>query len=409
MARTTADFGSGTRVSDYISLGILTKAFPRDRIDRILFESGRLSIRERSLPAHVTLYYVIALSLFMQQSYGAVLRCLFEGIRWLQFKGVRIAYASTSAISRARERLGVAPVKQLYEETVAPVATRGTPGAWYRKWRVVSLDGSTLDVADTQANAAHWGRQSLRKGRTAFPQLRFVSLVENGTHVLFATEFGPYTTSEVRLADALLGKLHSGMLCIADRGFFGCERWERARASGAELLWRVKKNIRFKEIERLADGSFLATLPEQTQKSRETGQPTIVRVIEYELLHEQMDEPFYRVITTILDPEQAPAHDLAVLYHERWEIETAFDELKTHLRGARIVLRSKTPEMVTQEMYGLLMAHYAIRELMYQAACLGKVDPDKLSFVHSVNTVRVKMPLSHCFSPSRHRMDGPIP
>lgn len=408
MARTPADFESGTRVSDYISLGILTKAFPRDRIDRILLETRRSSIRTRSLPAHVTMYYVIALALFMQQSYDAVLRCLFEGIRWLQFNGVRIAYASPSAVSRARERLGVAPVKQLYEETVAPVASRGTPGAWYRGWRVVSLDGSTLDVADTQANAAHWGRQSLRKGRTAFPQLRFVSLVENGTHVLFATEFGPYTTAEVRLADALLEKLHSGMLCIADRGFFGCERWERARATGADLLWRVKKNIRFKEIERLADGSFLATLPEQTQKTRETGQPTIVRVIEYELLREQTEEPFYRVITTILDPEQAPAHDLAVLYHERWEIETAFDELKTHLRGARIVLRSKTPEMVTQEMYGLLMAHYAIRELMYQAARLGEVDPDKLSFVHSVNTVRVKMPLSHRFPPSGPRVDGQV-
>ena len=402
MARTTADFQSGTRVSDYISLGILTKAFPRDRIDRILLESGRSSIRERSLPAHVTMHYVIALALFMQQSYGAVLRCLFEGIRWLRCNGVRIAYASPSAISRARERLGVEPVKQLCEETVAPVAEPGTPGAWYRGWRVISLDGSTLDVADTKANAEYWGRQSLKKGQTAFPQMRFVSLVENGTHVLFATEFGPYATAEVRLADLLLDKLCGEMLCIADRGLFGCERWERARATGAELLWRVKRNIRFKEIERLADGSFLATLPEQTRKSREAGHPTIVRVIDYALLHEETDEPFYRVITTILDHELAPAHELAVLYHERWEIETAFDELKTHLRGARIVLRSKTPEMVKQEMYGLLMAHYAIRELMHQAACLGEVDPDKLSFVHSVNTVRVKMPLSHCFPPSGH-------
>ena len=398
MARTMAGLPKGTRVSDHISLGVVTKTFPLPLIRRILTETDRTSRRERDLPAPVMVYYVIALALYMQVSYREVLRCLLEGLRWLAGPDATIHAASPSGISQARTRLGAAPVRRLYEVVVVPIATRATPGAWYRAHRVVSLDGTTLEVADTQANATAFGRPSSSRGVNAtgaFPQLRLVGLVETGTHVVFGAAMGPYATSEAALARAVLPALGSGMLCLADRYFLGFDLWRQAAATGAALVWRAKANQIFPVEKRYADGSYRSTLRANRHCRSDDRTPIPVRVIEYTLPGVPDAEPSYRLVTTLRDPETAPAAELAALYHERWEIEGAFDELKTHLRGARIVLRSKTPELVRQEAYGLLLAHFAVRGLMHEAALAATPtprDPDTLSFVHAVRVLRRTLP-----------------
>lgn len=391
MARTVAELPSGTRITDFISLGVLTKTFPLAAIQAVLGGTGKTSVRQRDLPAHVVVYYVIALALYMQSSYREVLRCLLEGIQWLLGPGATVKVAGKSGISQARTRLGWEPLQQLHDEVVKPIAVESTKGAWYRTWRLVSMDGSTLDTADEKDNERTFGRPSASRGRSAFPQVRFVSLVENGTHVLFGTRLGGVETGEITLAKQVLSRLVKGMLCLADRNFFGFELWNQARGTGADLLWRVKKNLRLPCEKRLPDGSYLSRVYASPKEQRHGQNGIFVRVMEYRLERVPGAEPIYRLLTTILDHEAAPATELAALYHERWEIETALDELKTHLRGSRIVLRSKTPDLVRQEFYGLMMAHFAIRGLMHEAALKANEDPDKLSFLHAVRVVRRKI------------------
>jgi hypothetical protein len=343
---------------------------------------------------------VIALALYMQSSYGEVLRCLLEGLQWLRDPSARVRVAGKSGISQARTRLGWEPLRQLHDEQVKPVAVRQTRGAWYRDWRLVSLDGSTLDVADEKANEEAFGRPGASRGSSAYPQIRFVSLVENGTHVLFGSQTGGYATGEITLAKTVLPRLSKGMLCLADRNFFGFALWQLAQGTGADLLWRLKKNMRMACESRLADGSYLSHVYPSERDWRHKTNGIAVRVIDYRLEGVEDAEPIYRLATTILDPDQAPASELAALYHERWEIETAFDELKTHLRGAHIVLRSKTPDLVRQEFYGLLMAHFAIRGLMHEAALKADLDPDRLSFLHAVRVIRRKMAVYPAIPPS---------
>jgi hypothetical protein len=329
-----------------------------------------------------------------------VLRCLLEGVVWLSDPSVEIRVTGNSGISQARTRLGWEPVRQLYEEVVKPIAKPSTRGAWYREWRIVSIDGSTLDVADEMANASAFGRPVSGRGEGGFPQIRFASLVENGTHVLFGAQMGGYATSEVALAKTVLPNLRADMLCLADRGFFGFPLWSLAAGTGARLLWRVKRNMRFPCEKRLPDGSYLSrTYPSQTDQKRGTN-GVVLRVIEYRLEGVAGSDPIYRLVTTVLDHEKAPATELAALYHDRWEIETTFDELKTHLRGSRIILRSKTPDLVQQEFYGLLMAHFAVRGLMHEAALKSREYPDRLSFLHAVRVIRRKMTLFGAISPS---------
>jgi Insertion element 4 transposase N-terminal/Transposase DDE domain len=400
MARTIAELPKGSRITDYISLGVVAKAFPVATVKSVLDATGRSSRRQRELPAHVVIYYVIALALYMQSSYREVLRCLLEGIQWLLNPTARIKVTGKSGISQARTRLGVEPLRQLHDQVVRPIAIEATRGAWYRGWRVVSLDGSTMDVADESVNDKAFGRPGASRGKSAYPQIRFVSLVENGTHVLFGTQMGRCGTGELALAKGVLPWLGQGMLCLADRYFFGFELWHQAQATGVELLWRIRKNLRLACERRLADGSYLSRIYPAEQDRRRHTNGTVVRVIDYRLAGVAGAEPIYRLITTIIDPEKAPAHELAALYHERWEIETALDELKTHLRGARIVLRSKTPDLVRQEFYGLMMAHFAIRGLMHEAALKADEDPDRLSFVHAVRVIRRKLPIFHAIPPT---------
>jgi hypothetical protein len=399
MAGIPAGLPAGVRLSDHISLGVIAKTFPPERVRRVLAETGKASERERDLPAQVMVYYAIALALYMGSGTREVLRCLLEGLRWL-WGAEAVKVAGKSGISQARSRLGEAPLRRLYDEVVRPIATPATKGSWHRRWRLVSLDGSCLDVADTEDNRAAFGCPGAGRGESAFPQLRFVALVENGTHVLFGARLGPYAEGETTLAHDVLGALRPGMLCLADRQFFGHALWQAAVAGGADLLWRGKHNLRLPREAVLADGSYLTTVYPGDKERRHRRGGVRVRVVEYRLEGIAEAEPLYRLVTSILDPAQAPAAELAALYHERWEVEGALAELKTQLRGARVVLRSKTPELVRQEFWGLLLAHFAVRGLMHEAALKADEDPDRLSFSHAVRVVRRKVPLFAALSPS---------
>jgi hypothetical protein len=287
-------------------------------------------------------------------------------------------------------RLGSEPLRALFDAVAVPLAEPGTEGAFYRDLRLVSIDGTCLDVADTPANEAEFGRPESGRGAkvAAFPQVRLVGLGECGTHALLKVKTGPYQSGEQTLAADLLGGLGPGMLCLADRLFYGFELWKQASATGAELVWRTKSNHRLPVLERLSDGSYRSELFAWSDRGRRDG--TAVRVVEYAL-----DDPGrrqadsrYRLLTTILDPERAPAEELAPLYAQRWEFEGALDELKVHQRGPRVVLRSKTPDGVIQEVYGHLCVHYAIRWLMHTVALASGHDPDRISFIRSLRVAR---------------------
>lgn len=406
MARTSAGLPAGTRLTDHISLGVLTASFPIETVQEALLSTGRVSQRERALPAHVMMYYAIALALYADVSTREVLRCLLEGARWLGDPGAGVEPAGPSGISQARTRLGAAPLEELYRTVVEPVAVEGTPGAWYRGWRVMSLDGTTLDVADTRANARAFGRPASARGvnKTGpFPQLRVVGLLETGTHVICGAQLGTYGTSEVTLATAVLPALTGEMLCLADRGLLGFDLWRTAQATGAALLWRVRATFTLPMLERWADGSYRSELRWNPQCASTDRTPIPVRVIAYTLPGAPGAQGTYRLVTNILEPARAPAAELAALYHERWEIETAFDEFKTHLRGAHRVFRSKTPELVRQEAWGFLLAHFAIRGLMHDAALGARPqarDPDTLSFTHALRVTRRTLPHLAAVPPS---------
>ena len=320
MSRAVATLPAGSRITDYISLGVVAKTFPLDKIHAALAATKRESVRHRDLPGHVTVYYVIALAMYRQSSYREVLRCLLEGIQWLAGPSASINVAGNSAISQARTRLGWEPLRHLHDEVVKPIAVAATKGAWYSSWRLVSMDGSTLDIADEKGNDEAFGRPGASRGKSAYPQIRFVSLVENGTHVLFGSRMADYATSEIALAKTILPSLSKGMLCLADRGFFGFEMWKQAAATGADLLWRVRKNILLPCEKRLPDGSYLSRIYPSPQDQRRKSSGVVVRVIEYRLEGVEGSEPLYRLATTILDHERAPAMELAALYHDRWEI-----------------------------------------------------------------------------------------
>ena len=394
-----AGLPAGVRLSDHISLGVIARAIPLTRVRQVLAETGKASERERDLPAPAVVYYAIALALYMGSSTREVLRCLLEGLRWL-WGAEAVKVAGKSGISQARSRLGEAPLRRLYEELVQPIATSASKGAWYRDWRLASLDGTCLDVADTAENRAAFGVPGASRGASAFPQLRLVALVENGTHVLFGARLGRYGEGETTLAHDVVSALRPGMLCLADRLFFGYALWQHAASTGADLLWRVKGNLRLPRETVLPDGSYLTTIYPSEADRRHRTNGLRVRVVAYRLEGIPGAEPLYRVVTTILDPQRAPAAELAALYHERWEIEVALAELKTQLRGARVVLRSKTPELVRQEVWGLLLAHFAVRGLMHEAALQADEDPDRLSFSHAVHVVRRKIPQFAALPPS---------
>ncbi|MBT2401578.1 IS4 family transposase [Streptomyces sp. ISL-100] len=386
------------RLSDRIALGVLTRVFPAELVDEVVAETGRGEKRSRLLPARVTVYFVLAMCLFSGQAYEEVARLLVEGLaRSRQWRG-SWEVPSTGAISRARARLGPEPLQALFARVCRPVATPETIGAWYRGRRLVAVDGTTLDVADTEDNDTFFGRPGSGRGegKGSFPQVRLVVLAECGTHAVFAAATGPCTTAETVLADSLLPHLEPGMLLLADRNFLSFDRWQTAAATGADLLWRVKSNAVLPVCEQYADGSYRSEIFVATDRRHRHPQP--VRVVEYTVAGHEQAGPI-RLVTTILEPGQAPAAELAALYHERWEVEGVLDEIKVHQRGPDVVLRSRYPDGVEQEVYGFLLVHHAVRQVMHQAAARAGTDPDRLSFTRSLRVVRRQVPAQAAFSP----------
>ena len=399
MARTRKALPAKVDVAHLISAGVLASVCPRALIEEVLADTGKASQRERLLPAPAVVYFVMALALWREAPLEEVLRVVCEGLQWLGGGEAGAVQASKSAISQARTRLGSQVMRQLAERVLRPLAAPGAPGAWYRGLRVMALDGSCMDVADEAANAEFFGYPGASRGESAFPQARVLGLVECGSHVVTAAEVAPYGHSEQAMAAQMLpAKLKPGMLVLADRNFYGFKLWAIACASGAMLAWRVKANLKLAVVQMLPDGSYLSEVFDSRDKHRRVGQT--VRVVEYALQDSATPtQDSYRLVTNILDPAHAPALELAALYHERWEIEGVFDEFKTHLRANSTVLRSKTPDLVLQELWGLLLAHFAIRQLMAQAAWPRGLDPDRLSFTHAVRVIKRKMPQAAAVPP----------
>lgn len=393
---------SDRRLPDLVSVGLLMKVFPAEVVDLVIAECGRTEQRRRSLPARSMAYFAMGMALHSEGSYEDVLALISDGIAWAHREEGSARLANKAAISHARDRLGSEPMAKLFDRVAKPLAGEDTPGCWLAGRRLVAIDGTCLDLADTPANDSHFGRPGVMKGeRSAFPQARVVALAECGTHVMFEAVIGPYTTSEKTLSSELLTRLRPGMLCLADRNFYSFKAWREASAIGADLLWRVKDNLKLEPVEELSDGSWLAEVFDSVSDRRRQ-HPLRVRVIEYTIEDGREPSGPYRLLTTILDPREAPAAELAAAYAQRWEIETAFDELKTHQRGPRAVLRSKSPDLVTQEIWGHLCCHYAVRSLMYEAAEHAGHDPDRVSFVAALRISRRSIAQQGAFPPSRH-------
>ncbi|HEX6340861.1 IS4 family transposase [Umezawaea sp.] len=394
-----------TRLSDRIAIGLLTRSFPSELVDRVITETGRTGQRDRLLPPRVVVYFVLAMCLFSGQGYEEVARLLTEGLSWAARWSKPWRVPTTAAISRARVKLGPAPLKALFEQVAKPLAGPTTRGSWYRNWRVLAIDGTTFDVPDTPENTQRFGRPgsgraAARGDRAAFPQVRVVAVAECGTHAIVAATLGPITKAEATLGRELFSGLRKGELLIADRGFAGLPLWRAASAGGADLLWRVRSNIVLPVREELPDGSYLSQIVATGDHYRRED-PVTVRVVEYTLddpARPTHDAP-YRLITTILDHRKAPARELAALYCQRWEIETALDELKTHQRGPGQVLRSRSPDGVEQEVWAHLLVHHAIRSLMHTAATDAGLDPDRLSFIRTLRLARRQTTAQAAFSP----------
>jgi len=369
---------SERRLSDLVSVGLLTRVFPPELVDEVIAAAGRTELRHRSLPARVMAYFSIGMALHSEGSYEDVLSLLTDGLSWASVEDP-VVLPSKSAIFQARARLGAEPVAGLFERVAVPLAKRGAPGGWLAGRRLVAIDGTCLDVADTPENVEWFGRPGVNKGeQAAFPQARLVAVAECGTHAMFDAVVGAYTTGENTLAREVIDRLTPGMLVLADRGFCGFPLWKRAVATGADLLWRAMPNMKPRYLETLSDGSWLAELRPGGNAGRHS-EPLTIRVIDYQIDDGRPNDETYRLFTTILDPQEASAVELAVAYAQRWEIEGVFDELKTHQRGARMVLRSKSPDLVLQEIWGRCCCHCAIPHTHVGSRRTSKRRPDRIT------------------------------
>jgi hypothetical protein len=394
------------RLTDRISIGVLTRLFPRDLVDDVIAETGSREKRSRLLPAHVVVYYVLALALFFGEGYEEVMRQLVGGLRFLRNWSGSWKVPTTSAISQARARLGEVPMKELFRRVAVPMARPGSRGAWFRSWRVMAIDGVILDVPDTVENNSKFDHSTGGRADSAFPLARVVGLGECGTHAIVAAAVGTWSTGERGLARELLADLEPDMLVLADRGFYSYQLWNDALATGAAVVFRAGARMVLPVLESFPDGSYRSVLLHPRRQSpirkrapkagtgrhgdlsilQDSGIPC--RVVEYSVDNRDNSGEIICLITSILDYDEAPAHELAALYHERWEFELALDEIEIHQLGHHRVLRSKTPEMVRQEIWGILLTHYAIRHLMHEAADTADIDPDRLSFIRSLRLIR---------------------
>lgn len=404
MARTKAILGAGARLSDYLSASLLARVYPAEQIRIILDEHGCNSQRIRSFPAVAGAYYCMALSLYPEAAYEEVFAVIAQGLAWTQSNPVPAPVAKSS-ISELRSKIGSAPLRALMSRSCVPLASPNKhPTAFYADLRLVAIDGSNFEVPDEEDNVKQFGYPGSRTGHAGYPQAQCAVLVECATHAIISANIGPYRSSEWEICKALLPSLTTGMLCLADRGFNGYHHWREARQTGADLLWRCVENRQLPVTKMLADGSYLSVIYPSVTARRKNEGAIEVRVIEYELPQLEGGPTRYRLLTSLLDAIAAPALELAKLYHERWQVEAVFDELKTHLQQRRRVLRSKTAELVRQEFYGWVLTHYAVRWLMHQVASEHQLLHAQLSFTAHVQLMRRTQPHSGAFPPRATKM-----
>lgn len=407
-----------SRLTDSISLGVLADVVPRDLIEEVLNVTGRREQRTRRLPAHVVVRFCQAMCLFYDDDYEEVLRKLVGGLRDMGSWSDSWQVPSASAVSQARARLGPEPLRLLFGRTAIPLAGRGTKGAWLRSRRLMAIDGFVLDLPDTPENVEEFGLSQSGFRRSSYPQARVVGLGECGTHAIVGAAVDACRVGEQSLLPELFRSMEPDMLVLADRNFYGFKLWQQAADTGAALLWRVGSTLTTPVITELPDGSYLSVVVCQGIRPYHRAavieavasgakihptQGIVVRVIEYDVPDRTGNgkNERIRLITSILDPEDTPAIELAAAYHERWEYEGLIDEIKTHMRGPGRVLRSKTPDLVEQEIWALLLTHYAVRALMSRAADEADADPDRLSFTRSLRITRRHVTAQADFSPSR--------
>lgn len=408
------------RLTDWISIGVLASSVPRDVVDEVIMATGRQAKRsDGRLPPHVMVYFAMAMALFAEEDYEEVAARLADTLTsWGCWDG-RWAVPTSGGITQARQRLGYEPVKELFGQVAVPVAEELTRGAWLGSWRLMAIDGFEWDAPATDTNAAEFGHAGSDVDTSAFPKVRVVTVSECASHAVVDAEIGGITgkgSGEQALARRLYARLEPDWLLIADRNFYNWAHWCTAADSGAQLLWRAKADLRLPVLEFLPDGSYTSVLinPKVRGKARQAlidaarggqdldpEQARPVRVVEYTVPDREGDgkDELICLITTIGDPRSAPAELVAQTYHERWEHETGNQQLKTYLRGPGRVLRSKSPDMVRQEIYGYLLCHYAISALICRAATEADIDPDQVKFKRTVRLVRRRLADPAALSP----------
>jgi Insertion element 4 transposase N-terminal/Transposase DDE domain len=399
----------GGLLTDWISLGVLASRVPRDAVDEAVEVTGKAARRAGGrLPPHVVVYLVMALALFADDDYEEVAARLAETLQGWGCWADGWEVPTSGGITQARQRLGPEPMEELFSQVAAPAAEEDTEGAFLGPWRLMSVDGMEWDVPDSPPNAAAFG---YRGGQDAgYPKVRVVTVSECASHAPAAAAIGPASgkgSGEQALARRLYPRLEEDWLLMADRNFWNWQDWCAAAGTGAALLWRARSSLRLPALRVLGDGSWLSVLVSSEYRSRpgvrarlieaaargedlDEDQARYVRVIQYQVPDREgngKDERFI-LLTTITDPRQASAAVLARAYHQRWEHETGNGQLKTHLRGPGRVLRSRSPDMVRQEIWGYLLAHYAISALICDAATAAGIDPDRVKFKRTVRIIR---------------------
>lgn len=404
-------------MADLISLGVLAGSVPRDVVDAAVAVRGRSARRAGGkLPPHVMVYFSMALALFADDDYEEVMVRLSEALASWGCWDQAWTVPTSGGITQARARLGSGPVAEVFETVAVPVAEELTPGAWLGAWRLMAIDGFDWDIPDTGDNAAEFGYAGSGANRSAFPKARVVTISECASHAVVAAGIGAMSSGEQTLARDLYPGLEPDWLLIADRNFYGFADWNTARAGGADLLWRVSASVSLPVLAALGDGSYASVLvnPKIRGATRtrlvaaarrgdelDPERAVAVRVIEYTVPDRDGNGSgeLIALITTITDPSQASAEQLAEAYHQRWEHETGNDQLKTHLRGPGKILRSKKPDTVRQEIYGYLLTHYAISALICRAATEADIDPDRVKFLRTVRIIRRRVTDPAAFSP----------
>lgn len=405
---------------EWISLGLLARSVPREEVDAAVAAHGRQAKRAGGkLPPHVVAFFTMALALYGNDDYEEVMTRLSETLSWWGCWEEEWQVPTAGGITQARARLGWEVMATLFDRVAVPVAEELTRGAWLGRWRMMAIDGFMWDAPDTPENVEEFGRSGSGERASAFPQVRVVTLSECGSHAVVGAQMGACAgegSGEQSLARGLYRQLDEDMLLMADRNFYSFADWCLAADTGAALLWRVKANLTLTPLRSYADGSYLSVVvsPQVRGAARvrlldavrageavDESLARIVRVVEYEVPDREGDGKgeLICLVTTILDPAQAPAGQLAAGYHERWEHETGNDQLKTHLRGPGRVLRSKKPALVRQEIYGYLLTHYAVSALICEAATAADIDPDRVKFARTVRIIRRRVADSAAFPP----------